>query len=86
MRGSFKTVPHRRVFQAWQSVLDLGLIPRNYLEAVVEIKDLLLSRLAGYFLLSTMHSYTPVLLDGDKKLHVLLNLIQGSKHLLISIM
>lgn len=36
----------------------------------------LLSRLAGYFLSSVMHSCAHVLLDGVKKLHVLLNLIR----------
>lgn len=69
----FKIDSLRRAFQAWHSVLGLELIVTY-------------CRLAGYFPSSVMHSCAHVLLDGEKKLHVLLNLIGGSKLLLISIM
>lgn len=82
----FQNSPTQKRLSGLAACLRLGLISHNYLEPMVETRDLLLSRLAGYFLLSSMHSYTPVLFDGDKNLHVLLNLLQGSKHLLISIM
>lgn len=58
----------------------------DYLEARMEIRGDQLSISAGYCLLFSMHSYIHVLLDGVKTLHVLLNLIQGGKHLLPSIM
>lgn len=51
----------------------------------MEIRGDLLSTSGGYCLLFGMHSCIHVFLDV-KKLHVLLNLIQGGKHLLSSIM